>query len=124
VGYTSRARKDGPGHARRATSVAKVAKGPTRTARQRLRRIGQRLPHPSYEAGVEALDNLIVIGGSAGGLAAMTSVLHSLPLDFPAPVVLILHQLPKSRFELAPAIERMTQLPVVAVGSGSCCAEG
>lgn len=46
----------------------------------------------------------------------MTSVLHFLPLDFPAPVVLILHQNLTSRFELAPAIERMTQLPVVPVG--------
>jgi two-component system chemotaxis response regulator CheB len=96
--------------------VAKVSKGSARTGRQRLRRIGQRLPHASFDAGIEALDNLVVIGGSAGGLAAMASVLHSLPLDFPAPVVLILHQHPTSHFELAPAIERVTRLPVVPVG--------
>jgi two-component system chemotaxis response regulator CheB len=62
--------------------------------------------------GGEALDNLIVIGASAGGLAALTTILQSLPLDLPAPIVLVLHV---GRFPLAPAIERMTNLPVVPV---------
>lgn len=118
MGHTGRPRKERPAprHKRAVSPVAKVSKGSTRTGRERLRRIGQRLPHASFDEGVEALDNLVVIGGSAGGLAAMASLLHSLPLDFPAPVVLILHQQLKSPFELAPAIERMTQLPVVPVG--------
>jgi chemotaxis response regulator CheB len=45
----------------------------------------------------------------------MANVIHALPLDFPAPIVLILHQQPRSSFQLVPAIERLTQLPVVGV---------
>lgn len=97
------------------SSVAGVAKAVNRTARQRLRRIGQRPSHRASEAGVEPLNNLVVIGASAGGIAALTSILHFLPLDFPAPVVIILHQKPDSLFKMTAAIERMTQLPVVAV---------
>jgi two-component system chemotaxis response regulator CheB len=104
-----------PRQVRPAPSVAKGANPSSRTARQRLRRIGQRLPHPSYDAGVEALDNLVVIGGSAGALTAMASVLESLPLDFPAPIVLIIHQRSDSPFEMALSIEHKTHLPIVVV---------
>src|SRR5262245_44089611 len=117
LGSMIRARGDGadPRHGHQALSVAKEAKASSRTTRQRLRRVGQRPSHPPFEAGVEALDNLVLIGASAGGLAALTTVLHSLPLDFSAPVVIILHQYPRNPFELAPAVERMTHLPIVVV---------
>jgi two-component system, chemotaxis family, protein-glutamate methylesterase/glutaminase len=43
--------------------------------------------------------DLVVLGASAGGLAAVSSVLASLPADFPAPIVVVQH-----RSVLAPAL--------------------
>ena len=39
----------------------------------------------------ETLDRLVAIGSSAGGPAALASVLAKLPADFPAPIVIIQH---------------------------------
>lgn len=56
---------------------------------------------------------LIVIGASAGGVAALGSLLPALPADFGLPVVVILHQ-PSSRESLlADLFGRKCRLPVL-----------
>jgi chemotaxis response regulator CheB len=43
---------------------------------------------------LEALPNLVAIGVSADGIGAIHSILGSLPKDFPAAVLLVMHRAP------------------------------
>jgi len=56
---------------------------------------------------------LIAIGGSAGGVAALGSILPALPADFGLPVVVVLHQPPARNSLLADLFGRKCRLPVV-----------
>ena len=58
---------------------------------------------------------MVVIGASAGGIGALTTLFESIPPDFPAPIALVLHQRGDSAYMMTQAIQRMTELPVVAV---------
>ena len=40
--------------------------------------------------------NLVVIGASAGGIAALQKLVHALPADFPAAILLVVHMSPES----------------------------
>ncbi len=62
--------------------------------------VGKRLPksgvtglntNPQLPTSAQRAQNLVVIGSSAGGPAALTIILGSLPMDFPASVVIIQH---------------------------------
>ncbi|HYA41842.1 MAG TPA: chemotaxis protein CheB, partial [Syntrophobacteraceae bacterium] len=55
------------------------------TSSERLRRKGQ------VQVPVDALENLIVIGGSAGGHHAVIEILKDLPAELPAAIVILLH---------------------------------
>lgn len=85
-----------------------------RTAGERLRRIGQAAPRRS-ERGKAEIENLIVIGASAGGWKALTLIFQSLPPDIPAAIVLVLHQGAGSPFRMAAVLGRLTRLPIVPV---------
>jgi two-component system, chemotaxis family, protein-glutamate methylesterase/glutaminase len=61
--------------------------------------------------GIPAFD-VVVIGASAGGLAALSAVLGGLPVSFPAPVALVLHLSPDYPSLLAGVLSRRTRLPV------------
>lgn len=94
-----------------------------RTSHERLRKTGRRLPPPSGEPN-HAIENLIVIGASAGGLKALATLFELIPQDIPAAIVVILHQRKGGGFQMAKALGRMTHLPVVTVAAGASLREG
>lgn len=69
---------------------------------------------PSRRAGLE----VVGIGSSAGGLRALSEVLPSLPLDFPASVVLVQHVSPQAPSLLAESLGRRCRLPVDSAKDG------
>src|SRR5690242_7912517 len=58
---------------------------------------------------------LIVVGSSAGGIEALSTLVTSLPADFPAPIVLAQHLDPRRRSNLEQILQRHTPLPTVVV---------
>lgn len=54
----------------------------------------------------------VVIGASAGGVAALMQVLGSLPADFPLPLVMVLHLRADAGHYLADILDRHTPLQV------------
>ena len=77
------------------------------TAEERLQRQGQ----PS----ASGIQNLIVIGASAGGHQALVEILKSFPADMPAAVVILLHRALGSPHSLKESLGRFTRLPIVAI---------
>jgi two-component system chemotaxis response regulator CheB len=57
---------------------------------------------------------VVTIGGSWGGLEASTRVLQALPADFPAAIILVLHQRPGSDSRLAWLLKNRTALNVIS----------
>src|SRR6267143_790133 len=66
-------------------------------------------------SGDGASGHLVVVGSSAGGIEALSTLLGGLKLDFPAPVVLAQHLDPARRSHLQTILQRKTQLPIVLV---------
>lgn len=60
----------------------------------------------------EALYNLVVIGSSAGGIEALSTVLGALAADFPAPIVVAQHLDPNRPSHLDVILTRRTKLTV------------
>ena len=56
--------------------------------------------------------DLIVVGGSWGGMSAVGRLIEDLPADFPVPVVLVLHRGPDSGDALSGILDRGTALRV------------
>jgi two-component system chemotaxis response regulator CheB len=61
---------------------------------------------------------VVVIGASAGGLAAVINLLCALPASLPAIVAIALHRSATAKVHLAPILERRSTLPVVEPGEG------
>ena len=57
----------------------------------------------------------VVIGASAGGIAALTTILPALPATFPVPIVVVLHQHPGGGAGWPDYLGRLTALAVVEV---------
>lgn len=57
----------------------------------------------------------VVIGASAGGIAAITTILPALPATFPVPIVVVLHQHPGGGAGWPDYLGRQTSLAVVEV---------
>lgn len=55
---------------------------------------------------------MIVIGGSLGGMEALSEVLAALPGDFPLPIAVVLHRHKDSIGMLVPMLQRESSLPV------------
>jgi two-component system, chemotaxis family, CheB/CheR fusion protein len=68
--------------------------------------------------------HLVVLGSSAGGIEALTTVLGSLPASFPAAVVLAQHVDPARPSYLGSILERKTALPVVLVEKATLLEHG
>ncbi len=59
--------------------------------------------------------HLVVVGSSAGGIEALSTLLGGLKADFPAPVVLAQHLDPARPSHLQTILQRKTELPIVLV---------
>ena len=55
----------------------------------------------------------VVIGGSAGGISAVTAIVSALPASLPLPVVVVLHQSPGEPLGWVEYLGRHARLPVV-----------
>ncbi len=56
--------------------------------------------------------DIVVIGGSAGGLESVRTIVHGLPADFTLPVLAVLHLHPKYVSHAAEILRRHTKLEV------------
>jgi two-component system CheB/CheR fusion protein len=61
------------------------------------------------------LNELVVVGSSAGGIEALSILVSSLPKDFPSPIVLAQHLDPFRPSNLDQILERRSALPIVVV---------
>jgi two-component system chemotaxis response regulator CheB len=61
---------------------------------------------------------VVGMAASAGGLAALTAVLGSIPHDFPLPILVVEHQLPRSQSLLPSILDRSTALTVKQAEDG------
>lgn len=61
-------------------------------------------------------DDLVVMGSSAGGVGALSTLVGTLNKSFPAPLVLAQHLDPQRPSHLGSILERHSTLPVVVVG--------
>jgi len=59
--------------------------------------------------------DLVVVGSSAGGIGALTTLVSTLDKNFPAPIVLAQHLDPQRPSHLGPILERRSQLPIIVV---------
>jgi two-component system CheB/CheR fusion protein len=65
------------------------------------------------------INDLVVVGSSAGGVGALSTLVSTLHKNFPAPVVLAQHLDPQRPSQLGSILERRSNLPVVLVGERS-----
>src|SRR5689334_543929 len=56
--------------------------------------------------------DLVVIGGSSGGIEAILEIVEHLPPDFTVPIVIVMHQARSSKSSLAEVIQSRTKLKV------------
>jgi two-component system, chemotaxis family, CheB/CheR fusion protein len=63
-------------------------------------------------AEVQTLAQLVVVGSSAGGIEALSTLVGTLPADFPAPIVIAQHIDPARESHLADILGRRGKLPV------------
>jgi two-component system chemotaxis response regulator CheB len=59
--------------------------------------------------------DLVVIGGSQGGLQALREILEDLPVDFPLPIAVVLHRTAQQPNLLRDVLQRWTPLSVTPV---------
>jgi len=64
-------------------------------------------------------NDLVVVGSSAGGVGALSTLVSTLNKNFPAPVVLAQHLDPQRPSQLGSILERRSNLPVIIVGEQS-----
>ncbi len=65
-----------------------------------------------------------MIGASAGGVPALTTLVAGLPADFPAAVCIVMHLSPDAPSRLAQILGREAALPVVAAADGDVIEAG
>jgi two-component system, chemotaxis family, CheB/CheR fusion protein len=70
------------------------------------------------------LAHLVVVGSSAGGIEALSTLLAGLPRDFPAPIVLAQHLDPARHSHLQTILQRKTELPIVLVNDTATLTPG
>ena len=80
---------------------------------------GNALPAPAVRP-----EHVVALAASAGGLAALSHVLSSLPADFAAPLLVVQHLSPRHRSWLAEILGRRTALAVTQVQGGERIAAG
>jgi chemotaxis response regulator CheB len=78
------------------------------------------LPDDAASAGC----HVVAVGASAGGLAALRTVLGRLPADFPAPIAIVQHVDPRHRTMLAEILDRHCALTVKEAEEGEALIAG
>src|ERR1041384_5297764 len=64
----------------------------------------------------ETNHDLVVVGSSAGGVGALTTLVSTVNKSFPAPIVIAQHLDPQRPSHLGSILERRSNLPIVVVG--------
>src|SRR3954447_12011751 len=62
------------------------------------------------------IEDLVVVGSSAGGVGALSTLVSTLNKSFPAPIVIAQHLDPQRPSHLGSILERRSTLPIVVVG--------
>jgi len=93
---------------RRTLRISKLTSG------ERLGRKGQ-VQAPMRKGKGTLINNLIVLGASAGGMNAVSEILRDLSIDIPAAIVVLIHMPPSSRDYPSVWLKRFTRIPIVAV---------
>lgn len=70
------------------------------------------------------IDNLIVIGASAGGHEALVKILQSVPAEIPAAFVILLHMPVDSPYRLKDSVGRFSRLPIITVENQESVQQG
>ena len=60
-------------------------------------------------------EDLVVVGSSAGGVGALSTLVSTLNKSFPAPIVIAQHLDPQRPSQLGSILERRSVLPIVVV---------
>src|SRR5262249_32794781 len=68
--------------------------------------------------------DVVAIGASADGVAALTSVLRALPASFPAPVLIVQHRSPRGQRSLERILAPVSALPVKELSTGEAMQPG
>ena len=68
--------------------------------------------------------DLVVIGGSAGGIELLPELLAALPADFPLPVIVLVHLLPDAPSRLAEVLAARCALTVEPARDGAALVPG
>ena len=71
-----------------------------------------RPPEPRFESANGQPFHVVALAASAGGLEALSEVLHSLPTEFPLPILIVQHLAPQRVSHLAEILGRRTGLRV------------
>ena len=66
-----------------------------------------------------AVNRIVVIGASSGGIEALKTIAAALPRDFPAPICAVVHTSPASPGVLGSILSRAGALPAVMATSGA-----
>ena len=67
---------------------------------------------------------VVLIAASAGGVQALSTILHGLPKEFPAPIVVVQHRPARHRSLLVKILEKRTVLPVINAVDGETLEAG
>ncbi|HEX3249453.1 MAG TPA: CheR family methyltransferase [Pyrinomonadaceae bacterium] len=67
------------------------------------------------DSGMTQKGDLVVVGSSAGGIGALSTLVSTLNKNFPAPIVLAQHLDPQRPSHLGTILERRSTLPIVVV---------
>ncbi|WP_424931253.1 chemotaxis protein CheB [Amaricoccus macauensis] len=70
------------------------------------------LTDPKVSSADRGFHHVVAIGGSAGGVEALTELAPMFPRAFAAPIIIAVHSSPGS--QLAPILDRMCPLPVIS----------
>jgi two-component system chemotaxis response regulator CheB len=68
--------------------------------------------------------NLVVIGGSAGGIEALSLLLNILPANLPAALIVAIHRDPEKPTNVSEVLNRFSLMPVVIPNDGESLRPG